>query len=715
MLVVADALAIANPASAEEIDLLLGTDDVDGVVEAFLRLQRRGVIVVEETVARPVGALDDLLHRPLGLGPSFVDLVDHVAPDVLEELARSLAVEGANKRSTTARAIAARLREPATLTRLLESSPTNTAELLDALVEKRSPAVGLPAGYLYRSMHLDDPLAWMLGQGILIAVSDGLAELPREIVMAARPNGLAPGAMLRPIDVRPVAGLDAQAVNAAGADQASRCLEGAEGILRMAGDGQIAVRKTGGVGVREVRRVAKLLDLDARDAGRLIELLYHARLINPVGSGLVATELAQTWWALSRSRRWLVLVRSWVVSPSFLSRALSDDGDGGTQPALGEVEPVAVAEAGRQVVLDLVATLEPGQAYDPDQLTEAVVWRSPNLWGAGEPDPGTLVEWTFAEAALLGLTAVEGLTPALAALVADDQAELEVAAEATLGVDQSQFVLQSDLTAVALGPLEPVVAGRLAEMADRRSGLSIPTYRFTEGSIRRGLDRGWSAEAIEQFLVDHALSGLPQPLQYLLADVDRRYGTVRVLAASSVIVTTDEAAAVEIASTTRAARLGLRLVAPTVLVGPVEPHRMVEELRAEGLFPVLDGATVTVGIRRPTDGLDARPDTLLQGETGLPADWTGPALSEAALPGEVADAVAAMQADEAIACTDSDRDHRLHLLWNRRAVIRHLRHGELIETRGILVGIDESLTLLNDSGIEELPLDSVVAVEDPSR
>ena len=67
------------------------------------------------------------------------------------------------------------------------------------------------------------------------------------------------------------------------------------------------------------------------------------------------------------------------------------------------------------------------------------------------------------------------------------------------------------------------------------------------------------------------------------------------------------------------------------------------------------------------------------------------------------------------AAAAAEIDHRLHLHWNRTTLVRHRRDGHLAEVRGVLVGVDETLTLLCDDGIEELPLDSVVAVEDPAR
>ena len=83
MLVVAEALVAKPPATVADIDGLLGTDDPIAVADAVERLRRIAVVVIEQGVVFPVGALGDLLHRPLGLGPSFAELGDHLPLDTL--------------------------------------------------------------------------------------------------------------------------------------------------------------------------------------------------------------------------------------------------------------------------------------------------------------------------------------------------------------------------------------------------------------------------------------------------------------------------------------------------------------------------------------------------------------------------------------------------------------------------------------------------------
>ncbi len=718
MLVVAEALVAIEPATVDELDGLIGTDDPLAVVDAVERLRHRGLVLVDGGVVRAVGALPDLLHRPLGLGPSFAELADHLPSGTLERLAADTRAEG-GRRSPTIRAVARRLREPAVIDDLLTGAPDGAADLLDDLTARRSPVIPLDPGHSYRSVDLDDPLGWLLHRGFVVAVNDRVAELVREVAIAANPAGLAPGAALRPVAVESVPGIDPDLAAGRAADRANRSLDGAEGLLRAAERGEISVRRAGGVGPRELKRLARGAGLDETEIVRLLELLLAARLIVVDRTSVRASDLADRWWRLPRPRRYLALVRAWVGADHFLSRGLDPDPDEtGGIAALGASEPVAATASARSTTLDTLAEVSPGQAWQADQVAEAIVWQAPNLWGPGQPPPEQLVRWTIAEAELLGLVADEAPTPLLLALRSGDEADLATAATTAVTDDQTTVVLQGDLTALALGPLAPSVADPLAQMTDRETGDGqAVVFRFSEASVRRAYDAGWTAETIAAFLDRHALAGIPQPLEYLLADVARRYGTVTVLAAASVVVTDDDVGAVEIASHRRAGALGLRLIAPTVLLSPLDPVAVTEGLRAAGFLPVLRGESIEVGRAAgpgSASGAGRPDDDRPSGD--LPADWTGPPLPVAPFPDEVADAVSALldegtdadvNADGAVGTVAAD----LAGAWGRPARLIVTAATGPPELTGTIVGVGPVVSVLTASGVVELAASAVRSVE----
>ncbi|MYV72115.1 DNA-binding protein, partial [Streptomyces sp. SID2131] len=146
-------------------------------------------------------------------------------------------------------------------------------------------------------------------------------------------------------------------------------------------------------------------------------------------------------------------------------------------------------------------------------------------------------------------------------------------------------LLQADLTAVAPGPLRRPLADALAVLADVESKGGATVYRFTPGSVRRALDSGLAASDLHAFLAAHSRTPVPQPLAYLVDDVARRHGHLRVGAASAYVRCDDDTVLGEILADRRSAALGLRRLAPTVLAAQADPASLLDGLRAMGYAP----------------------------------------------------------------------------------------------------------------------------------
>ncbi len=260
--------------------------------------------------------------------------------------------------------------------------------------------------------------------------------------------------------------------------------------------------------------------------------------------------------------------------------------------------------------------------------------------GAGGEDDlrSRLARWTLAEAEMLGVTGRGALsshgraligappaprhadtrtepagpgdklpvhhrqTPVPPALSPAEQATAAAAAgrllDPLLPEPLDHVLLQADLTAVAPGPLERPLADMLGVLADVESKGGATVYRFTPASVRRALDAGQSAADLHAFLAAHSRTPVPQPLAYLIDDVARRHGHLRVGAASSYVRCDDDAVLNEILADKRAAGLGLRRLAPTVLAARTDPAALLEGLRAMGFAPAAESAEGDVLIAR---------------------------------------------------------------------------------------------------------------------
>jgi hypothetical protein len=241
-----------------------------------------------------------------------------------------------------------------------------------------------------------------------------------------------------------------------------------------------------------------------------------------------------------------------------------------------------------------VHELPAGQRVGNDALAELAVWSAPMLWSSAPRTPLAMVDWTLDEMELLGLMVDGAPTPLASALLECDRPTVRNLLAAP-GAGTWQLILQTDLTALVSGRAPSSVRAELELLADVEGRGSATLYRFSEGSLRRGFDTGRSGGQILDFLGEHAAKGVPQPLKYLVGDVERRHGKVRLGRAGCYIRFEDPALAAEVALDKRTSKLGLRLIAPTVLVCDQPNETVLPALRAAGYLPLVeskDGSAV---------------------------------------------------------------------------------------------------------------------------
>ena len=214
-----------------------------------------------------------------------------------------------------------------------------------------------------------------------------------------------------------------------------------------------------------------------------------------------------------------------------------------------------------------------------EEVTARLRWHRPRRAGTLSH---RLVGWTLREAELLGVTGRGALSGHGRALLAGDLAGAAAALAPLLPEPTDHVLLQADLTAVAPGPLDRgarPVAGADGRRRVHRRRDRVPLHR---GSVRRALDAGRAAADLHALLAAHSRTPVPQPLTYLIDDVARRHGRIRVGAASAYLRCDDEALLAELLADRRAAGLRLRRLAPTVLAAAVPVDAVLETLRALG-------------------------------------------------------------------------------------------------------------------------------------
>jgi hypothetical protein len=356
--------------------------------------------------------------------------------------------------------------------------------------------------------------------------------------------------------------------------------------------------RAGGLGVRDLRRTAQALDTDEPDAGLLADLAYAAGLVAPSSDfdqAWLPTPSSDAWRRLEPADRWATIARTWLSTSRTAGLIGGRDERDRPVTALSSELGRPLAPEIRSLVLDVLARLPAGTAPEPEAVRQAVRWIRPRRGGRLRDD---LVGWTLRESEVLGVTGRGALASYVRPLIEGHDDEAAEALAAVLPEPLDHIVIQADLTAVAPGPLRPDIARELAQLADVESRGGATVHRFTAASVRRALDAGQTAADVHEFLTRVSRTPVPQPLTYLVDDVARQHGRLRVGGASSFVRCDDDAVFARIFADPLAGALGLRRMAPTVLASDLDPATLLERLRAMGLHPTAEAADGSIAVRR---------------------------------------------------------------------------------------------------------------------
>ena len=493
--------------------------------------------------------------------------------------------------------------------RLLAEVTPEAAALLQHVVEHGGEATSGTARQTVTPGDAATPAEELLARRLLVPRPGGGAVVvaPGEVGLALRGGRTT----AEPVDVVPAVATserDPGLVDRTAAGAAFEAVRRVELLLEHWGGDPPGVLRSGGLAVRDLKAAAGLLAVNEQAAALLVETAAGAGLLasraDAAGDPVwVPTDDFDTWTGQPPAERWVRLARAWLSSPRLPGLAGSRDPAGKTWNALApELASYLTAES-RTMALTVLADLPPGAALAAatglPSLLEAVAWRRPRR----PRSRADQVEMAVGEAGLLGVTGLDALASYARALLRDDDPAPGLAALLPEPVDH--VLVQADLTAVAPGPLEAALARQLAVVADVESRGGATVYRFTRGSVRRALDVGWTAVELHAFLASVSRTPVPQPLSYLVDDTVRTFGTLRAGPVEAYLRADDETALSELLAHPRAASLGLRRLAPTVVVSTTPLDVLLPRLRDLGAAPVVESADGVVQVGRP-DQLRAR-------------------------------------------------------------------------------------------------------------
>ena len=583
--------ALDGPVTRAQVtELVGGAATKPRTTAALTSLEDLALVWGDDSGRHVLGPVRDVLAGSTGLGRSYAVLLAQHTGGRLSALEERLGVTGLP-------AVTAALTDRASLAALVSQADEGARRVLEQLAAGSPFGTVRDARRLPTEADLDSPVRWLLAHGLLVAVDDVTVELPREVGLLIR-AGAPLGEVSATCPTLPAGKIGQDAVDRAAAHEAADVVAKVQTLLDGWSELPPSVLRSGGLGVRDLKRAAKELDLSEPGAALLVELAYAAALVDTSGGvdpEWVPTPTYDRWLASSPAERWVVLARAWVSMtrlPSLVG--MRDDRDKALAALSSEVERSS-APVDRRRVLDLLTDTAPGTTVREPDVVAVLAWRSPRRGGRLRD---LLPSWVLGEIAVLGLSGRGGLSSYARLLLEGADREATRALAALLPAPLDHVLVQPDLTVVAPGPLEPDLARELALVADVESTGGATVYRVSEGSVRRALDAGRSASDLQELFRTRSRTPVPQSLTYLVDDIARRHGRLRVGTSASYLRCDDESLLTELLATKRAEPLRLRRLAPTVLTSQAPVGQVLEVLRALGHAPAAEAADGAVLIAR---------------------------------------------------------------------------------------------------------------------
>jgi hypothetical protein len=470
---------------------------------------------------------------------------------------------------------------PASLAKLsmkkLDDAPEAAKKVLSKLTW------GPPRGSVGDIRNPGPGIAWLLKENFLVPLDQRTVILPRNVAIYLRGGKI----HKHPALIPPV--LTGRAVPQKKCDRAaianiSTILRWCEEILNFWSEEPASALRAGGLGVRDLKAAAQHLGVDENCAAFVAELVYlHGLVVIDADDRILPTHAFDIWLTQSPQTRWRSLVSLWLVTSrvsGLVGRAESKH-----ISALGPELDRVNAAATRRLTLETLSQL-PEISPDLDALLALIKWKAPARRNPGLQ--GDLVTWTLREAEWLGVTGQGAISKYALALLSGRE-DLEINSELPKPIDH--ILIQGDNTAIAPGRLEISIARVLDSIADIESRGGATVYRFSESSIRRGLDHGKTGEEIKEFLRKTSKTPIPQPLDYLIGDVAKRHGRLRVGNTSSYLRCEDSTILTQIMSDKKLEGFPLRRIAPEVLVCDLDANEMMIALRSAGYMPAAESNT----------------------------------------------------------------------------------------------------------------------------
>ncbi|EUA50945.1 hypothetical protein I552_1886 [Mycobacterium xenopi 3993] len=223
------------------------------------------------------------------------------------------------------------------------------------------------------------------GQGLLRRIDAETVILPRQVGHVLRGEDPGPTQLTAP---DPVVTTTTQAdADAAAAGAVIDLLRELDVLLETLSAAPVPELRSGGLGVREVKRLAKATGIDDARLGLILEVAAAAGLIasgmpspppeDGDGPYWAPTVAADRFAEASTAERWHLLASTWLDLPTRPALIGTRGPDAKPYGALSDSVYSTAAPLDRRLLLGLLAELPPGAGVDQTSASATLVWRRP--------------------------------------------------------------------------------------------------------------------------------------------------------------------------------------------------------------------------------------------------------------------------------------------------------------------------------------------------
>ncbi|WP_253719867.1 helicase-associated domain-containing protein [Brevibacterium renqingii] len=389
---------------------------------------------------------------------------------------------------------------------------------------------------------------------------------------------------------------------------------------------------SGGISKRDVSRLARTLDLGLEQTITLLLAAKSLHLIGVLDDALdpqwTAADDADSALAGDRAELWAALVGAWLREPLDATQLAAGASENERLTVLaspkkalfkGSAQSVPAMPMLRLSVLSVLHDIGLGTARSAQWIHAEVLRRHPLLQAhelaMTESVLHTCVSLGLATTPLqqsehfgpsrFGLLLAAGLDTAMAEHARQDPSiePLGIGLEAVqvpgnviaavtdgLGSEVDKVLIQSDLTAVATGPIEPRVHHILRRFAVVEARGQGTVYRIDAETIEASMQTGLSPEDALAELAEISVEELPSTLDFLVRNTASKLRRVRVAGARAVLIVDDPVDLDVILSDQAMLPAGLERLAPTVAIAQLGPERTMHLLEAGDHHALLHSA-----------------------------------------------------------------------------------------------------------------------------